>query len=45
MSEFKTRGPHLIKLRKGQDVREAAKIFNSYREVEYAEPNYIMKIQ
>jgi general secretion pathway protein D len=45
MSEFKTRGLYRIKLRNGQDVREAAKIFNSYREVEYAEPNYIMKIQ
>ncbi len=45
MSEFKTRGPHLVKLRKDQDVREAAKIFYSYKEVEYAEPNYKMKIQ
>jgi general secretion pathway protein D len=45
MPEFKAGGPHLVKLRKDQDVRDAAKIFNSYKEVEYAEPNYKMKIQ
>ena len=45
MSIFQTGGPHLIKLRKDQDVREAARIFNSHEEVEYAEPNYKMKLQ
>ena len=45
LSESRTKGLYHLKLKKGQDVREAAKIFNSYREVEYAEPNYIMKIQ
>jgi general secretion pathway protein D len=32
-----------IRLKKGMDVREAAKIFNGYKEVEYAEPNYIIR--
>jgi len=26
-------------------VKDAVKIFTAYQEVEYAEPNYIMKIQ
>jgi general secretion pathway protein D len=38
-------GIYHIKLKKGQDVQEAVKIFSNYNEVEYAEPNYIMKIQ
>jgi general secretion pathway protein D len=38
-------GIYHIKLKKGQDVKEAVKIFSEYNEVEYAEPNYIMKIQ
>jgi general secretion pathway protein D len=45
MSVLKPKGPHLIKLRKGQDVRDAAEIFQTYREIEFAEPNYIMKMQ
>jgi len=45
LSESGTKGLYHLKLKKRQDVREAAKIFNSYMEVEYAEPNYIMKIQ
>lgn len=45
ISVLKPKGPHHIKLKNGQDVREAIKIFNNYKEVEYAEPNYIMRIQ
>ena len=45
ISEMKPKGLYLIKLKKEQDVREAVKKFNAYEEVEYAEPNYIMKIQ
>lgn len=45
ISGFKTKGLYRIKLKTGQDVREAAKIFNSFKEVEYAEPNYILKMQ
>ena len=45
LSESGTKGLYRLKLKKGRDVREAAKKFNSYREVEYAEPNYIMKIE
>ncbi len=45
ISVLKPKGPQHLKLKKGQDVREAIKIFNNYKEVEYAEPNYIMKIQ
>jgi general secretion pathway protein D len=45
LSESGTKALYRLKLKKGRDVREAAKKFNSYGEVEYAEPNYIMKIQ
>jgi len=45
ISVLSPKGPHHIQLKKGQDVREATKIFNRYEEVEYAEPNYIMKMQ
>jgi len=45
ISVLKPKGPHHIKLRNGQDVRDAAKIFQTHREVQYAEPNYIMKMQ
>ena len=45
ISVLKPKGPHLIKLRNGQDVRAAGKIFGTCKEVEYAEPNYIMKMQ
>ncbi len=45
ISALKPKGTYHIKLKKNQDVREAAKIFNNYKEVEYAEPNYIMKIR
>jgi general secretion pathway protein D len=38
-------GPHHIKLKEGQDVGKAVEIFKIYQEVEYAEPNYIMKMQ
>jgi general secretion pathway protein D len=45
ISVLKPKGVYNIKLKKGQEVREAVKIFNNYKEVEYAEPNYVMKIQ
>jgi general secretion pathway protein D len=45
MFELNTKGLYRIKLGKGQDVRDAVKIFNNYAEVQYAEPNYVMKIQ
>jgi len=38
-------GPYHIRLRNGQDVSDAIKIFKTYQEIEYAEPNYIMKMQ
>ena len=38
-------GPYHIKLKEGQDVGKAVEIFKIYQEVEYAEPNYIMKMQ
>jgi len=37
--------PYLIKLKDGQEIQKALEIFSQYPEVEYAEPNYIMKIQ
>jgi hypothetical protein len=45
IAEFKSGVPCLVKLKKDQDVREAAKHFNSYKEVEFAEPNYKMKMK
>lgn len=45
ISILKPKALYLIKLKKEQDVRAAVKIFNKYKEVEYAEPNYMMKIQ
>jgi len=45
ISVLKPKGLYHIKLKKGQDVREAVKIFSKYNEVEYAEPNYIMRIK
>jgi general secretion pathway protein D len=44
-SALKPEGVYKIRLKDGQEVRAAVKIFNNYKEVEYAEPNYIMKIQ
>jgi general secretion pathway protein D len=41
----KSKGPHLLKLKEGQDVRKAVEIFAGYKEVEFAEPNYIMRMQ
>jgi general secretion pathway protein D len=41
----KIKGLYLIRLKKGQDVRDAIEKFTRYSEVEYAEPNYIRKIQ
>jgi hypothetical protein len=45
LSGLKPKGPYHIKLKEGQDVREALESFSKYPEVEYAEPNYIMRIQ
>lgn len=45
ISVLKPKGPHHIKLKKGQDVRDAVKSFLSYSEVEFAEPNYMIKMQ
>jgi general secretion pathway protein D len=45
ISALKPKGLYHLKLRTGQDVREAVKIFSKYEEVEYAEPNYRMRIQ
>lgn len=42
---LKPRGPHHITLKAGQDVPDAIEIFKTYPEVEYAEPNYVMKMQ
>ncbi|MFA6055172.1 MAG: type II secretion system secretin GspD [Thermodesulfovibrionales bacterium] len=41
----KSKGPHLLKLKEGQDVHKAVEIFAGYKEVEFAEPNYIMTMQ
>lgn len=45
LSVLKPKELYHIKLRKGQEVREAVKIFDTYKEVQYAEPNYIFKIR
>jgi len=44
-SALKPKGLYRIKLKAGQDVREAVKRFSGYKEIEYAEPNYIMKMK
>jgi len=45
LSAGKPQGPYLIKLKDGQEISKALEIFSRYPEVEYAEPNYIMKMQ
>jgi general secretion pathway protein D len=45
ITPLKPKGLYHIRLKTGQDVKGAAKIFGGYREVEYAEPNYIMKMK
>jgi general secretion pathway protein D len=45
ISELKPKGLYNIRLKEGQEVRDGVKIFNNYKEVEYAEPNYIMRIR
>ncbi len=45
ISAPKSKGPHLLKLKEGQDVHKAVEIFAGYKEVEFAEPNYIMTMQ
>jgi len=44
-SALKPKGLYRIKLKAAQDVREAVKRFSGYKEIEYAEPNYIMKMK
>jgi hypothetical protein len=45
VKESTMKGLFLIRLKQGQDVRDGVKMFNTHDEVEYAEPNYIMKIK
>jgi len=45
LRDLQPEGLYLIKLREGQDEKDAVKIFATYDEVEYAELNYILKIQ
>ncbi len=45
ISVLEPKGLYLVKLKKGQDVRDAVKIFSNYNEVKYAEPNYMMKMR
>lgn len=45
ISVLKPKGPHHIKLKNGQDVSHAVEVFQTYGEVVYAEPNYMMKMQ
>lgn len=45
VTELKLKGLYHIKLKKGQSVEDAIKEFQKYDEVEYAEPDYIKRIQ
>ncbi|HMK48540.1 MAG TPA: type II secretion system secretin GspD [Thermodesulfovibrionales bacterium] len=45
ISAPKGRGPYLLKLKEGEDVKSAVTIFSAYKEVDFAEPNYIIKMQ
>jgi general secretion pathway protein D len=45
IAPLKPKGLYQIRLKTGQDVKEAAQRFGGYKEVEYAEPNYIMKMK
>jgi len=45
ISALKPEGLYLVKLKQGEDVRDAVKKLIRFPEVEYAEPNYIMKMQ
>jgi general secretion pathway protein D len=45
ISAPKGRGPYLLKLKDGEDVKSAAGIFSGYKEVDFAEPNFIMRKQ
>ncbi len=45
ISAMKIKGLYLIMLKKDQEVEDAVEEFTEYEEVEYAEPNYIMKIK
>jgi general secretion pathway protein D len=45
LSPLQPKWLYRIQLKKRQEVKDAIKVFMSYKEVEYAEPNYIMKMQ
>jgi general secretion pathway protein D len=45
ISPLEPEGLYLIRLKEGEDVRNAVKKFIRYPEVEYAEPNYIIRMQ
>jgi general secretion pathway protein D len=45
ISELGPKGLYHIKLKEGQEVKEAIEIFSKYKEVDYAEPNYIRRIK
>jgi general secretion pathway protein D len=43
--ELKPKGLHHIRLKEGQEVKEAIEIFRKHKEVDYAKPNYIWRIR
>jgi general secretion pathway protein D len=45
LSPLQPKWLYRIQLKNRQEVKDAVKVFMSYKEVEYAEPNYIMKMQ
>ncbi len=45
ISVMKLRGLYHVRLKPGQDVHEAVKRFQGYGEVEYAEPNYVIRLK
>jgi general secretion pathway protein D len=45
VSALNPKGLYRVRLKAGQDVREAVKRFSEHKEIEYAEPNYIMKMK
>jgi hypothetical protein len=42
---METIGAYLLKLKQGQSVEDAVAEFSALPEVQYAEPNYTIKIQ
>jgi general secretion pathway protein D len=45
LSPLQPKWLYRIQLKKRQEVKDAVEVFMSYKEVEYAEPNYLMKMQ